>query len=292
MRSLAVCKRVVAMVGGLAALACSTCPAQPVQVGSATYFLAPKGGDARPPAAPHRTEAMLRRAAPTNQWYSALIFNASPEVLYAQPLSVKATPAGLEMALPRRQVVPTERRDVEIHYPHAEPLLLSPVAFEPGPAKLAQASDWAIDISMARGDDALDYTVAHGSPYVSMRIGRGDARVQLPAGARRLDPGTDARVMAFVADGRHYALFGPTGVRWEPSGIPLSATATPLPTLFASVPRCDRCGGGRMFEFQLVSPIIYFLGAGSSDPLSFATLLVFTCAASFCDSRVFCVLMA
>ncbi len=219
------------MLGGMLALAGGAGQAQStgtaqagaaqagaVQAGAATYFLAPKGGDARPPAAPFRTEAMQRRAAPTNQWYSSLVFSASPEVLYAQPLSVKPTPAGLEMALPRRQVVPTERRDVEIHYPHAEPLLLAPVAFEPGPARLAQASDWAIDISMARGADALDYTVAHGSPYVSMRVGRGDVRVRLPAGARRTDRGEDPRVLAFEASGRHYALFGPTGVRWSSSG--------------------------------------------------------------------------
>ena len=203
------------MLFSVAALASAPGRAEPVRIGEASYFLAPKGRDVAPPPAPHRTEAMRQRAAPTNQWYSSLVFSATPEALYAQPLSVKPTPAGLEMALPTRKVVPTERRDVEIHYPHAEPLLLAPVAFEPGPAQLAAASDWAIDISMARGNDRLDYTVAHGSPYVSMRIGRGDVRVRLPAGARRIDAGADSRVIAFVASGRHYALFGPTGVRWE-----------------------------------------------------------------------------
>ena len=36
--------------------------AQPVKVGAGTYHLSPKSGDKAPPAAPHRTEAMLKLA--------------------------------------------------------------------------------------------------------------------------------------------------------------------------------------------------------------------------------------
>ena len=188
--------------------------AQPVKLGAATYLLAPKAGDAAPPAAPGRSGAMLQRAAPTNQWYSALLFNPKPEVLFVQPLTVQVTPAGLELALPSKQVVPTERLDVEIHYPHRDPIVLSPVAFEPGPATLAQASDWAVDIAMGRGADQMTATVAHGSPYAQLRISRGDMRLRLPAAAERM-ASPDGRVLALRVKGKSYALFGPTGVRWE-----------------------------------------------------------------------------
>ncbi len=188
--------------------------AQPVKLGAATYLLAPKAGDAAPPAAPGRSGAMLQRAAPTNQWYSALLFNPKPEVLFVQPLTVQVTPAGLELALPSKEVVPTERRDVEIHYPHRDPIVLSPVDFEPGPATLAQASDWAVDIAMGRGADQMTATVAHGSPYAQLRISRGDMRLRLPAAAERMAV-ADGRVLALRVKGKSYALFGPTGVRWE-----------------------------------------------------------------------------
>ena len=203
------------LAGSLAVAALAT--AQPVKLGAATYLLAPKSGDTPPPAAPGRTGAMLQRAAPTNQWYSALLFNPKPEVLFVQPLTVQATPAGLELALPLKEVLPTERLDVEIHYPHRNPILLSPVAFEPGPAKLALASDWAIDIEMGRGADQMTVTVAHGSPYAQLRISRGDVRLRLPAAAERIASGSasDPRVLALRVKGQAYALFGPTGVRWE-----------------------------------------------------------------------------
>jgi len=189
--------------------------AQSAKLGAGAYHLAPKSGDKAPPTAPHRTEAMLKLAAPTNQWYSTLIFNPKPEALFAHPLTVKTTPAGLELALPSKQVVPTEFRETEIHYMHRDALLISPAAFEPGPAKLARTSDWAIDIAMDRGADQMQVTVAHGSPYAHVTLSRGDVRIKLPASAERLTIGTDARVLALRIGSKSYAMFGPTGVRWE-----------------------------------------------------------------------------
>jgi endoglucanase Acf2 len=188
--------------------------AQPVKAGAGAYVLSPKAGAVAPPSAPHRTEAMLQRAAPTNQWYSTLIFSAEPEAIFAQPLSFKATLSGLEMALPSKSVEPTERRDVIVNYPHTDPLVISPVGFTPGPAKLAQFSDWAIDISMANGANQFTATIAHGSPYAFLRLSNGDARVRLPAAAERVD-NADARMLVLRVKGKSYALFGPTGVRWE-----------------------------------------------------------------------------
>lgn len=189
--------------------------AQPVKLGASTYHLAPKTGDKPPPQALHRTEAMQKLAAPTNQWYSTLIFNPKPEALFAHPLTVKTTPAGLELALPSKQVVPTEFRETEIHYMHRDALVIAPTAFEPGPAKLARASDWAVDIAMDRGGDQMQVTVAHGSPYAHITLSRGDVRIKLPSVGERIGIGADARVLALRVGAKPYAMFGPTGVRWE-----------------------------------------------------------------------------
>lgn len=189
-------------------------PADRMTFGAGSVSLKPRGSDAAVPRAPHRTEAMLKRAAPTNQWYSSLIFNDKPENIYAQPLSFRPMPGGLEVALPKKAVVPTERKDVEIHYAHGHAITVSPVAFEPGRALLAGSSDWAIDITMSRGADRFDATVAHGSPYAWFRVGRGDLRVRLPAAGERVAT-ADPRMLVLRVAGTAYALFGPTGVQWE-----------------------------------------------------------------------------
>ena len=203
------CLSALCAVGALSSLW-----AQPVRLGTGAYVLAPKGGDHAVPAAPYRTAAMLQQAAPTNQWYSALIFSAKPEVLFAHPLTVQANTMGLEIALPSKSVVPTERRDVEIHYPHTDPLLVSPTAFAAGQPKLAKTGDWSIDIAWGEGASLMTATVAHGSPYVHFVVSQGDLRLQLPAPSPRIEA-ADARVLALNVKGKTYALFGPTGVRWE-----------------------------------------------------------------------------
>ncbi len=220
--NLAVWKRLAARAAWVAVAAASMLAfalptsAQPVKLGAGTYFQAPKAGDKAVPSAPFRSEAMLKRAAPTNQWYSTLIFNPKPEAIFVQPITVKATPAGLEFALPSKEAVTSVRQDVEIRYPHKDPLLIAPVAFEPGTAKLAGADDWSIDISMARGADDMLTTVARGHPYASIRVTRGDLRLRLPAAGQRLHAEADPRVLALKVGAKAYALFGPTGVKWEP----------------------------------------------------------------------------
>lgn len=189
--------------------------AQPVKLGAGSYHLTPKAGDKAVPQAPFRTEAMLKRAAPTSQSYSTLVFSPKPEALFVQPITVKTTPAGLEFALPSKAAVNSVRQDVEIRYPHREPLLIAPVAFEPGTAKLANADDWSIDISMARGADDMLTTVARGHPFASIKVTRGDLRVRLPAAGQRLHTEADPRVLALKLGAKTYARFGPTGVKWE-----------------------------------------------------------------------------
>ena len=189
--------------------------AQSVTAGAGTYFLGPKGNDPGLPAAPLRTAEMLKQAAPTSQWYSTLIFNPKPFPIFVQPMTVRTTSAGFEMVLPSKEVVKTERLDTEIGYPHRDPIVLSPVAFEPGPAKLAKATDWSIDISFARGDDDMRVTVAHGNPYAFVQLSRGDLRLRLPAAGERFDSGADAQVLALRVNGKAYAFFAPGGARWE-----------------------------------------------------------------------------
>ncbi len=202
----------LALLTGFAMLA--SVNAQPVKLGAATYFLSPKGSDKGMPTASLRTANLQKTAAQTNQWYSTLIFNPTPDPIFAQPLTVKTTPAGLEVAMPTKEAVNSPRRDVEIRYAHRAPLLISPTAFNSGVAKLAKASDWSIDISMAREADQFTATVAHGSPFVSMQLSRGDVRVRLPEAGQTITS-TDARVLALRIKGITYALFGPTGVRWD-----------------------------------------------------------------------------
>jgi len=113
--------------------------------------------------------------------------------------------------------VPTVRRDVEVHYPHKNPLLITPAAFEPGPAKLAQTGDWSIQVSMARGPDDMRTTLTRGSPFVFFQLSRGDVKVKLPEPTEAQALQADPKVLRLKLKGISYALFGPTGTTWSAS---------------------------------------------------------------------------
>jgi endoglucanase Acf2 len=184
-------------------------------LGAGAYYATPKSGDRKVPKASLRTAAMLATPAQSAQWYSTVLYNPKPEALFVQPLTVRPTAQGVEFVLPTKEVVPTERQDTVIQYPHRNALLISPAAFVPGPALLAKADDWSVDLSLARGTDDLRVTLAHGSPYVQVQLSRGDVRLRLPSVAQRQAGTGDSRVLALRLKDKTYALFAPTGARWE-----------------------------------------------------------------------------
>ena len=63
-------------------------------------------GALKPRSAPYRSGVMAGRAVTTNQWFSSLVYEQWSDVLHAHPLSFRATPAGLELSLPVRRLVP------------------------------------------------------------------------------------------------------------------------------------------------------------------------------------------
>ena len=184
----AACERSFIALLTLACLSTLSCPqasaqAESIALGKGKYFTQPRGSDKAPPSGPNRSGMMLERAVPTNQWYSSLVFKAESEALFAHPLSVKPTARGFELAYPQKQIVPTPRLDVEVHYPHANPLVFQPTHFKTARSTLDKASDWAIDIASGDEGKLLKATVAHGSPLVSFTLTEGNVDLFLPAEA-------------------------------------------------------------------------------------------------------------
>jgi endoglucanase Acf2 len=196
-----------------------------VALGLGTYYTRPKAGavgiELIPPAAEYRSGAAARVAAPTNQWYSSVMFQRWSRPLYAQPLTYQAGPAGFEVGLPTRRLVvddATGRR--EIRYQHEAALTVAPVAFAPRDARLARFSDWLAEISMAAGPgESLTATVLHGSPFAYFELSAGDVRFRLAAApqlhSNAAAAGRDPRVAAFTVAGHAYAIFAPSGASWD-----------------------------------------------------------------------------
>ncbi len=193
--------------------------------GLGRYYLAPKHGalgiDVVPPPAAFRSGAAAGAAAPTNQWYSSVMFRRWSEPLYALPLSYRAGPEGFELGAPQRELMVQDRgAKKEMRYLHSAAVTVVPLGFAPRDARLSRNSDWLAEIRMAGGaGQALTATILHGSPFSYFECSAGDVRLHLAAAPRILwnpaDPARDARVAAFTIAGHSYAVFAPRGATWD-----------------------------------------------------------------------------
>ena len=195
-----------------------------VALGLGRYYTAPMPGTqpaAEAPAARLRTPDIAGSPAPTNQWYSAVMFEQGEVPLYVQPLTIRATRAGIELGVPTKRVVAAAGTHSEVRYTHEAALEIAPLAFTPRDARLAGYSDWLARIRLgADGGAALTTTVLHGSPFAYFECTHGDVAIRVHGAAGGLAPpaGADPRVLVLDVAGRAYALFAPSGGRWQTTG--------------------------------------------------------------------------
>lgn len=193
-----------------------------VSLGLGSYYTQPKGGASRETTTPdpqYRSGEAAAQAAPTNQWYSSVMFERWSQPIHAHPMTYRATEQGFELGLPTSRVE-TVKGSREVKYAHVPAIVVSPAGFKPQDARLAKFSDWMAEISMAAGPgQSLEATVLHGSPFSYYECSTGDVRFRLSASPALLsDPASstlDKRVAAFTIAGHSYAIFAPTGSTWE-----------------------------------------------------------------------------
>jgi len=204
---------VVVLTGAASGVAAAQ--TQDVRVGEGVLFAEPPSGfgSVRPKPATYRSGAMLSRAAPTNQWYSSVMYERWSDVLHAHPLSFRASQSGLEVGLPVRRLVPVEGKQPEIQYPHEPAVTVGASAFTPEDARLHDAGDWHIQVRMAAGAQHLDATILHGGVYAYFSLSDGPARIRLAADAKPLPvvQAGSALVLRFEHRGRQWAVFAPPG---------------------------------------------------------------------------------
>lgn len=196
------------------------------------YFTALKGGDGKLPVAEFVSGDALGKAAPTNQWYSSVMFQRWSQPLHAHPMTYRATAEGFELGLPSRRFADVGG-SAELQYAHAPAIVVTPLGFKPADARLSRFSDWLVEVSMAAGaGEALRATILHGSPFSYYECSTGEVGFRLASAPTVLAdpsrPGADPRVVAVTVAGRSYALFAPSGATWrwaQPTELVLSLPA-------------------------------------------------------------------
>ena len=90
--------RAVVLLAGVAQAADPDVP-----LGLGGYHTTLKSGDGMLPVAEFVTGDAAGKAAPTNQWYSSVMFQRWSQPLHAHPMTYRATEQGFELGLPSKR---------------------------------------------------------------------------------------------------------------------------------------------------------------------------------------------
>jgi endoglucanase Acf2 len=190
-----------------------------VTLGLGGYQTTLKGSAGVLPVAEFVSGEAAGKAAPTNQWYSSVMFQRWSQPIHAHPMTYRATEEGFELGLPAKRFA-NVGGSLELSYPHVPAIVVSPTGFKPADARLSKFSDWLAQVSMAASaGESLKATVLHGSPFSYFELSTGDVRFRLAARDAVISdptqPGGDPRVAAVTIAGQSYAIFAPAGSSWE-----------------------------------------------------------------------------
>ncbi|GAA4844062.1 glycosyl hydrolase [Kitasatospora terrestris] len=176
------------------------------------------------PVTPKVTARMAGQAAPTNDWWSSLIYqryagNPYSENLYAHPFTFKAQAAGLEVGYPTTPTITGDGRQYD--YTHTRDLTLGVAGLNSPDTKVDGWSDWTVTPYWSDGAHTFSATVGHGLPYVYAHATGGAA--QVTAAGTPTVFANQGNVLGITVGGHNYGLFAPTGTSWTVNGTTISA---------------------------------------------------------------------
>ncbi|MFD8599272.1 glycosyl hydrolase [Kitasatospora sp. NPDC059646] len=213
-----------------AALGTGTASAATVRVGLGGYSDARPAGTVGPsnadgaPVTPKTTPRTAGQAAPTNDWWSSLIYqryagNPYSENLYAHPMTFKARAAGLEVGYPTAPTVTPDGRQYD--YTHTQDLTLGVAGLNSPDTRVDGWSDWTVTPFWADGAHTFSATIGHGLPYVFAHAAGGAAQVTTASAPTVFS--NQGSVLGITVAGHSYGLFAPTGSSWSVNGSTLTA---------------------------------------------------------------------
>ena len=148
----------------------------------------------------------------TNDFWSSLIYpfygDAHSNVMYADPLNLKATGSGLQIG---HTSEPTFAAN-DFLYPFSAQITVGVAGLAASQTLAHDYGDWTVTAKWNNGSQSMEATFGHGLPYVYFSMAGGDATVTASSSATVWY--NQGEVLGITVSGKHYGLFAPAGSEW------------------------------------------------------------------------------
>ncbi len=186
-----------------------------VHVGAGSYTTALAAGDHEPPPTLYKSDN-VKGPIPTNDWWTSLVATPFSEPMFAHPLALQATPAGMRVAYPGPDISANKVGIFGGMPGDGNDLTLGHSAQTTFPdARLDSFSDWFVTAAFLSGAARMHVSFGHGSPFVFARYEGGDPTVSFASTPTVWYGDASSPVLGITVNRRYYALFGPTGATWN-----------------------------------------------------------------------------
>ncbi len=168
-----------------------------------------------PPSRVFKTDD-IKRAIPTNQWWSSLAWEQFSSNMFPHPLGMVCTEAGLAVSNPGAGIDSasghimgggvSSNGDIVIGLSDTESF---------ASALLADYSSWFVTAEFVGDSSRLRTSFGHGSPFVFCRHTGGEPRLRFAEKPVIWSATKAGNTMGITVRGSHYGLFGAEGSRWS-----------------------------------------------------------------------------
>lgn len=156
--------------------------------------------------------------APTNQWYSSLVWEKHSQNLFPHPMGMVFCDGGLAVSYPGAAIVSSGNAIMGGGVSSNGDIVIGHSAIEAAEStRLESNSQWFFTGIQQADDAVLRITVGHGCPFVFCRLVGGHPRLTFahtPTVFMKLNDS----VLGLTVRGNHYGVFAPTGSVWKGEG--------------------------------------------------------------------------
>jgi len=199
------------------ALSSLTCKSlsENVPVGPGSYTLS------KPPLCEALPEKIYRSdelegPTPTNQWWSSLVWERYSQNLFPHPLGMVCHEGGLAVTYPGAGIDGRSGNIMGGGVSKGGDFVIGHGAASDFPAaRLANYSQWFIEVIFEKGGATLQTAFGHGSPFVFGKISGGSPEIRFAHKPIIWSGGDGDAVRGVTVRGNHYGLFGSAGSTWS-----------------------------------------------------------------------------
>lgn len=154
-------------------------------------------------------------AAPTNQWFSSLVWEKHSQNMFPHPMGAVFCDSGLAIAYPGAALVSGADAIMGGGVSSHGDIVIGHSEIESAEAtRLDSNSEWFITGVQKSGNAVLRMTIGHGSPFVFCRVAGGSPRLKFAHAPTVFMKVSDA-VLGITVRGNHYGIFGADGSSWN-----------------------------------------------------------------------------